>query len=148
MKVKWLDLTRFERDILVEESVMGLCVHQWEAVHEDDSSWEPDWQVRCVKCGKETSGAYGNLRPVSGKANPYTTDIAWAWEVVEKLGAKSLNAVAHKVGFATFTMARYPSGDWRASLVGHGAVAAAIAPTAPEAICIAALRACGVEVET
>jgi hypothetical protein len=62
---------------------------------------------------------------------PYSTDIAAAWAVVEKVG--------------NFTIWQY-EGEWQCFL-GGGIKNKSYAATAPLAICLAALKATGVDVE-
>lgn len=69
----------------------------------------------------------------------YSTDIAAAWEVVEKLG--------HKFQMFLNTRGKWTEADfvhWPDNLKGY---VAASADTAPLAICLAALKACGVDLK-
>jgi hypothetical protein len=64
---------------------------------------------------------------------PYTSDLEHAWEVVQQLSAN-----------AEILCVRRVDGCWLASF---GERPAASSRSAPVAICLAALRACGLEVE-
>lgn len=65
-------------------------------------------------------------------AKPYSTDISAAFEVVEKM-----NHVVLTGG----------SGEWEAQMWSDNEEFSARSNTAPHAICLAALKACGVEVK-
>lgn len=67
----------------------------------------------------------------------YSTDIAAAWEVVNKLGRKSINKIAAETGLATFLLVQYPNGTWKANFSGYRT--SVEADTVPLAICRAAL---------
>jgi hypothetical protein len=65
----------------------------------------------------------------------YSTDIAAAWEVVEKFSHQATNELARKQGFSHWQLNSYPDSGWACrigSLSAH-------ADTAPLAICRAAL---------
>lgn len=80
----------------------------------------------CAKCGSY----YGH------GIKPYSTDIAAAWEVVEKIGTE----------FAIERWPDYKGGIIRASFNRQHEWSKAV--TAPHAICLAALKAVGVTVGT
>jgi hypothetical protein len=99
-----------ELDALVAEKVMGICV---------STGWEDIYPVVAgVTC-------------VTNPIRPYSTDIAAAWEVVEKaLAPKGYNVGPLYEG----------NGWWVVQDAGCG-MEIAIAETAPLAICLAALNA-------
>lgn len=105
----WDQMTTQERDALVAEKVMRLR-HR----HMADTEWL--WLSERV--------FYGS-----------TTDIARAWEVVEKLGEQ----------FAV-TIESDGAGRWDAAFWAGDEDYNAWSSSAPEAICLAALRAVGVEI--
>jgi hypothetical protein len=125
MKMKWDEMSPRERDALIAEKVMGYEV------------------IDVLKQGI-THMDNGTKRWIK---NPnYSTKIADAWQVVEKLKQKH-DFVTIVWGDGTWgchiaTMLppndewEYDSNEWVAD-----------APTAPEAICKASLLAMGVEIE-
>ncbi len=126
-----------ELDALIAEKVMGLCVHEWEYTTLDE--FMDDWMAKCDKCNIETSGGSREMCPASGHTQPYSTDIAAAWTVVEKLRCAwdfSLQVFAEEGGTgACFTV----MGETFRSDGSH--MFSAEADTAPLAICLAALKA-------
>jgi hypothetical protein len=107
----------------------------------------------CGACGKTGHGScFGRIYAPGGEVQIqceergcsvpyYSTDIAAAWIVLEEV---------RKRGFAVTISTWDTSREWRAEFDGittdrlaHGCV---FAKTAPEAICVAALKALGVEV--
>ena len=108
-----------ELDALIAEKVFGIYVH------------DLGQMFRFVDDYKKGDIATAESCPVPA----YSTDIAAAWEVVEKLGA------------ASFHLQKHPSAEgWEASFgIGFSgderfAYFRAIAPTAPHAICLVALK--------
>ncbi len=72
----------------------------------------------------------------------YSTDIAAAWEVVEKFAHNHRNNLAVEMGFSHFGLVAYPGGEWFCSLgLNDGVTHSAKAETAPLAICRASLIA-------
>lgn len=80
-----------------------------------------------------------NLGYSTNGIKPYSTDIAAAWEVLEKVFPKEVCVFKSYDSWfvAKSSQSRFPDGtiDYIAS-----------GDTAPHAICLAALKACGVEV--
>lgn len=114
MKYNWNEMSPRERDALVAEKVMG-----------NDYN-DP----------KYFNSSNNNIRVWDDDLPRYTTDIAAAWEVVEKLRPDILLNVQ-------------PYGDFwhcKAFTVHMHELAHTRAKSAPEAICLAALRAKGVEI--
>ena len=115
-----------ELDALVAEKVMGikLCHHELHETrptckycHLNKGFWQPKW---------------GRIEP----PRHYSTDIAAAWEVVETFAGKVY------VGMAR---GKY-SGDWKAVIGDRVRPSYEIeAETAPLAICLAALKAKGID---
>lgn len=111
-----------ELDALVAEKVMGL-------------------DVRASDCDGDDGcdGYFPGRSPEHGGPPAYSTDIAAAWEVVEKL---------HDRG-AVLRLDAGPGGSTLAAfeIVGHPGSCGSSGTTAPLAIVLAALLAVGVEVE-
>ena len=76
---------------------------------------------------------YWNGLNTNGELPAYSTDIAAAWTVVERLGDK-------------FNFIGKCADGWNAVLFYDGNSHGEIAPSAPHAICLAALKAVGVEI--
>lgn len=121
-------MTGRELDALVAEKVMGGANHCW---------------FKCPSCGsihfgtnfhngKRTchDGCGGEFHPADAIPE-FSRDISSAWEVVEKMASG---------GFGAFSLFERREG-WRAGWVAGGADA----DTVPRAICLAALKAVGVE---
>jgi len=71
-----------------------------------------------------------------------STDIAAAWQVVEKFAHTSRNKVGLELGFSNFRLTAYPVRGWNCHLGIDGKDGvSANADTAPLAICLAALKA-------
>jgi hypothetical protein len=116
-----------------------------------DYGWRPTG-LRGAPETPEMSGFTGKAdaeRWIASVCPAYSTDIAAAWEVVEKVWA-----TLPKTGYGTFRALlhrRDPDGRWICEFApnAHGdwrTHATAEADTAPLAICLAALRAVGAEV--
>lgn len=121
-----------ELDALVATKVMG-----WIELHEERvlSNFahivgRPPWY----------KGSHAEARGAFPSVPPYSSDIAAAWEVVEKLKTLGWNIALTNCCDA---YAVWISKVWIDDLVLESDVKA---PTAPLAICLAALKACGVEV--
>lgn len=126
-----------EMDTLVAEKVMKLCVHDWKLTPNDD-----DGVCRiCQKCHLEF---WGLRPPIYGcHYGSYSTDIAAAWEVVEKIAHNASNELARKQGFSYWQLNAYPDKGW-ACRIGSISINA---DTAPLAICRVALLAIEYEPE-
>jgi hypothetical protein len=138
-------------DALVAEKVMGCTVY-----------WEP-WAVGGDKPRCDCPGANSPLprphgEPVTGYVKHFSTDIAAAWEVFEKITSE-LPTVERPNPFNDVFIER--STDWGADKmdvlgwrvgrqvwfgrqVWSSVETIAWAPTAPHAICLAALKSVGV----
>jgi hypothetical protein len=117
-----------ELDALVAEKVMGLCVLDSVNMYGDgcvvSDAGMDEW---------EKHREYGKVDDPD-LLEPYSTHIAAAWEVVEKMKATHICKV---VGLSS-------TGEWFASIKPKEAgifSSHAYAPTAPEAICKAAILA-------
>jgi hypothetical protein len=146
--IVWADLSPRERDALVGERVMGKRYWlqqrgEFRLAVWSDAEWEPGKRHRAPANEAERHTATDALTAARtgfyGEHPRYTTDIAAAWEVVEKMRETDDNMIPC-IAWSVF-------GYWIAGFV-FGGIADAKAATAPEAIAIAALRACGVEVLT
>lgn len=120
--VKWADLSARERDALVAERVEGLDV----TVKEHAGGVKVAWVSR--------TGEVEVMLPC------YTKAITAAWHVVEGMQERDLCPLINGYAGGPWTVEFWPE-------VGLDALGVAEAATAPEAICIAALRAVGVEVD-
>jgi len=140
-------------DARVHADVMGLCVHQWKITDDPDGdAFMGDWLAICEKCGDTRAGHSQMLGPVSGRTPHYSTSIADAWLVVEKLRAEGgeFGMVSHSEDVVfpervtTWTANSYnPDRASVCDACDHrdsGSVSAS-ADTAPHAICLAALDA-------
>lgn len=134
--IEWGKLSSRERDATVAERVMGLCGHwELEKLHGAASGFQ------CTKC--KATFCVGTIEFDIPRSRPYTTSIAAAWEVVEKLpeGWKwILTNYGDGCSFLIFKPDMYVdigAEDFEGS-----------SPSTPEAICIAGLRAKGYEVQT
>lgn len=104
-----------ELDALVAEKVMGLDVNR--------TGPETMWFARPM------GGNWDDLKD-------YSTDIAAAWEVVEAVKARKIDQGWFDLGFA--------NGSWGATFrtgAYYEPIEHVRAPTAPHAICLAALKA-------
>ena len=71
-----------------------------------------------------------------------STDIVAAWHVVEMFAHTSRNKLAKEFNFSHFWIHAYPDGSWHCSLnYNNAGVVGCYAPSAPLAICRAALLA-------
>lgn len=121
MSKPWTDMSPRERDALVAEKVMNLPLHRATITGFNTSVENVEWH--------EPRGA-----------KPYTTDIAAAWEVVEKM---PISFTLMRDSFSWIvTVRKSPSSldDVKEVIANPIEVRA---ETAPEAICLAALKAVG-----
>lgn len=117
-------MTDRELDALVAEKVMGI----WPWLLHDE--YEPK-AMTCPETGIQTS-------PVRA-FDRYSTDISAAWQVVERM---QVDGSWYSISGPADGFPRYHA----EILNGWKSLAEAEAETAPRAICLAALRALGVEV--
>jgi hypothetical protein len=124
-----------ELDALIHEKIFGKCAHVLHAFKKDNkNSWMSDYTYyRCKKC---KDGTYSGLLYSEGKilCPQYSTNIADAWLVVEKMQEKGW----------LVSIRNFPK--WTCEICFYDPIIV-YAETAPLAICLAALKACGVEVE-
>lgn len=148
----WDEMSPRERDALVAEKVMGTSVVWVKALHaytpREGSTALNDMvpEYVSIPCEDMGDGAVLYWTAECGTPNEYvpreipryTTSISAAWEVVEEMDRDRWLGITRHKDF------------WRAVLSSTTRSAplhpSAEAPTAPEAICLAALRAKGVEV--
>jgi hypothetical protein len=120
MGVKWADMSPRQRDALVAEKVMGLVVHPHGGV------WD----------GKNPATYRTNFHP--------STDIGAAWEVVEKLAEQNSGdlsvSIYQRKTFQPLWRCTITDSTFKQHVVYEHL-------SAPEAICKAALKAVGVDVE-
>ena len=145
--MNWSSLTPRERDALVAEKVMGWVIDPG-ACHDDPTEIHTAFLFDPAQYPDAYPSVSHGLRPErSDQFVPhYTTQIARAWEVVEKMQSMNHQQDIHIQclhGKWDVSMCHFERneeqmewGDWTIN-----------APTAPEAICKAALRAVGVKIE-
>lgn len=141
-------MTDREIDALVAEKVMGLIISD---IHGEKCEWElwPEMFEYDSEYCYELYGSSGHYIPVK----KYSTDIAAAWEVVEKLGSivgydftveitydKDTAAFPDKY-FCTIT-----NGDSNSLNPKVKLFMGSSEDSAPKAICLAALKVVGVDV--
>jgi hypothetical protein len=135
---KWADMSSRERDALVAEKVMGLEVKRGRELKGTDL---PEWLDEPFTPGKDN--LYGTPYQQWWKIPAYSTDIAAAWLVVEKLD------LFRKLGNDYCAALLTKHEKWEIMVLTGMAIndneTIAEADTVPEVICIAALKACGVE---
>jgi len=121
------EMTPRERDALVAEKVMG-----WTVIETDDCGGVDNFWL-----SKDGQHPYHNEFGIDLDLPEYTRLIAAAWKVVEKMEAEGYDYIIapDEVAFATLETAEAWGEDPTA---GNGSI--------PEAICLAALRAKGIDV--
>lgn len=123
-----------ELDARVAEKVMGLPPDQW---RHDAPGCEDTYYNQCTKCGATQDSKFSEFydQEVCPEPAPYSTDIAAAWLVVEKLGVDGF--MLHKSPVGSYWRAKFHA----AELVMEQPYV--LADTAPHAIALAALKAVG-----
>lgn len=145
--MNWSEMTPRERDALVAEKVMGhklVDIREAESIAREVWKTQPDCQVFLAgfHAHQEDGGFYFD----GWSVQHYTTDIAHAWEVVEQLVDEKRQV---EVTWENGASSAYSTLFWTCSTTepyGYENIAHHHADTAPEAICLAALRAKGVDV--
>ena len=126
-------------DVMVAMEVMGLEHREW-APYAAPEGWFPKDHPDC--CPKSENGfiPHGHNHP---SEIPYSTDLEAAWEVVEKIKHLKPDNEPEE----SFEMGWTKNGWWVGWSIptdeGDTCYTSALAPTAPEAICLAALKAIG-----
>jgi hypothetical protein len=146
--VKWSELSTEERDRLVHTKVMGKAitctgiavtkmVKNPSRIAGEYFEY-PTWH--CDTCGREEPRAAPKERDIPGDIPSYSTDMNAALLVAthERFSHTYFN---HIRASQLYSCSLY----WLKS--GEAQITTELAPLLPEAICIAALKACGVEVE-
>ena len=154
MEVDKLEVGR-ELDALIAEKVMGLDVLGWASgvcyggdgwyIQDAEPKTHPAFLEHCF-CD---IGDYGDSWPVAlghdvgclGVVRFYSTEIAAAWEVVEKLRGMGLNIRLHTWGEGWQFACGNVFTDWVIPDDAYWSTA----KTIPHAICLSALRALGAE---
>lgn len=141
--MKWSELSERAKDRLIAEKVMS---HTVRAQGTYDGGFahvggkprpayylfmngETDWRKECA-----SEDEAWNLCP------RYTTSMDAAWQLTERFGAAELKKWPN--------VRRYENTPYSCTITTHGNAFSAWGTTPQEAICFAALRAVGVEVET
>lgn len=146
-------------DVLVAEKVMGW---KWHRCHEKNPEGEtvywftdhepPEWWERPTEVESPPPEHRGSVLRVFIGPPPYSTDIAAAWQVVEKMREIACQVDVTSHGEHEVVLAHgvvcyihgFNEDFWREGMLD--ADYSAVADTAPMAICLAALRAINVEV--
>jgi hypothetical protein len=137
--MKWEEMTARQRDVLVAEKVMGWQWWHWVVTNDgelvqalfapsDDTSW----------IGERHLGKREHARIFESTTPRYTTDIAAAWQVK--------TALTEQGYVFYFDTESGPSACFRGQDQDYDEMGYSDAFTDSEAICLAALRAKGVEV--
>ena len=132
-----------ELDALVAEKVMGIEV-QWRPWH--DRHGNEGREPYMANASRQGRLARGQPLYSGGAINPYSTDISAAWEVVEKL-RKSYRVRIHEFGSGWQASLEIKDGRLRYPIeISHEGDESANSDTAPHAICLAALKAVGIDI--
>lgn len=118
-----------EIDAMVAEKVMGWT--KAEPLDGRSRAWPPDCKIK--------------MWPHGISIPPYSTDIASAWEVVERMGRwHGFDFIVRTTG-GLYGKKEWEAGWYEDGFEGPESRAVADADTVPMAICLAALAAAGVE---
>lgn len=125
MTKPWRDMTDRERDALIAEKVIGAEREEVNYTIGHSSYTSVFWHI-------------GGWRFDEASLPHYSTEIGAAWRVVERLHAQRVRVA----------VIAYLDGNYRCELRGQGTefLLAMEGPTAPAAICLAALKVVGTEV--
>ena len=120
-------------DVLIAEKVMGMALPDWTPTHGEVSSSHSSslrsrwhlwpWEIRY----------WGTEKPIQWEPRRYSSDIAEAWRVLEKLKGGSFPMVSVNCGEPGWWVVLYPATGSFTETDYH--------ETAPLAICLAALDA-------
>lgn len=131
----WNEMTVRERDALVAEKIMNRS--QEHKINECDDPY----YSQCALCGETNGSTDWKLKETKCEAHPpYSTDIATAWEVIEKM--IKYNPFWEQKNCIDFHLSPTSPPGWTCNFGDD--TTRVYADTAPEAICLAALRAVGV----
>ena len=128
------ELKHRELDALVDEKVMGDCVHDWELQEDEDDPCSGIVWRKCKKCNKDFWG----LRPPVCRY--YSTDIAAAMQLVDKMRERGIyiTIVPQKDDYLIAVSEYHPQFNSYSHLLD---LHADNFEELPEAICRAALKA-------
>ncbi|SRR6266700_3485660 len=150
--IKWQELTAEQRDRLVHEKVMKQSVDTGECEHRYGT-----FEVTCPSCRSSWEEYSPNRSHLHGKGIPhYTQSLDAAWQVVEKINAgnftlervvnspidQQISSTPYSDKHHFYEAAFYLGENWQKTTQTYHNQA----NTPHEAICIAALRASGIEV--
>ena len=130
MTIKWSELTPEQKDRIIAEKVMN-----WQEKQCDGEHGEVSGGWFCTKCGRE--GNWGEDFYHAELPPRYTTSLDAAWLGVERV----TQAPQSQEEALQFRSTRFMFWFEQSNLWTHTREEAA------NALCVAALRACGVEVE-
>lgn len=154
--MKWADLSPKQRNALVAKKVMGWNPAAPCGGHFEPLDPSPDG-LYCRKCGAEI-GWGDEQEHDEGRPEPYSEDIGVAWKIVEKMLARQeeehysngfeWQGPQFKPSHHYLTNEGYPLGTtcWYVYLCVDHRCRFVCAATPQEAVCLAALKAVGVEV--
>lgn len=128
-----------ELDALVAEKVMGIQkLHPHEIVEYEDT-----YYTKCLVCGQSNATTDFHLEESQcGEFKKYSTDIAAAWEVVEKLSEKFAYCIekGHSMHQITVWIVP-PQGDGFHTVEDLMETHSVSSCSLPHAICLAAVKA-------
>lgn len=136
-----------ELDALVAEKVMGVCLHDLQSkpsvyMQMKEKNGPHDWTMfECAKCHSRFMDKFIPYLP------NYSTSIADAWAVVEKMGRWNGFEFMIQTQDPEYCKAKYEAGWYEPSYDGPESRAVGESDSAPHAICLAALKAVGVDLE-
>lgn len=153
--MKWAEMSKEERNLLIHEKVMGGQAHCPNSYPTITFNGYQILEWRCQQCGQTgrggavhdpTTGGYLVAHSIPN-IPPYTTDMNAAWLIIQKMPTRHHEQAEFlDEPFARFTDELLPNraGEiWTA----YNCMATEVAHWTAEKICMAALKACGVEIE-
>ena len=140
----WAEMDARERDALVAEKLFGWVRHPLPNGQDKDrdnytARWKTPWDAECDAKIHDDGQWHPKEYWTTGYNMPgYTSVIEDAWQVVEKMQEEG-DVFIESWSDGEWTVSNKPLGFRDGGVVES-------APTAPEAICLAALRAKGLDV--
>lgn len=146
--MKWTEMTSEQKNALIHEKVMGVSLTCHATL--DIKRGQGFYFWNCFECGYFSTGKDSpitNDHPRQMDIPPYTTDMNAAWLIIQKMSTRHHEQSEFlDEPFARFTDELLPNraGEiWTA----YNCMATEVAHWTAEKICMAALKACGVEIE-
>lgn len=139
--MKWAEMSTEQKNHLIHEKVMGGQAHCPNAYPRITFNGYQILEWKCQQCGQTGRGGAVHDRKNGGyiiehtmpDVPHYTTSMDAAWQVAEQ--------------FDEIVIERHLPGKYHCQLSRQGSTYHAIEATPQEAICVAALTVCGVEIE-